>query len=58
MRNRAITFPLQAREGLQMIGDNSIKRIIFRIPGVAGGLCITNEETFCFLVHTIAHPAL
>jgi hypothetical protein len=45
-RNRAIPFLLSGQEGLQMLGDNSIKRVIFRIPGAVCGFGITDEETF------------
>ena len=54
MRNRTFSFPLPGQKGLQMLGDNPIKGIIFGIPGTISGLRITNEETFISCIKAIA----
>jgi hypothetical protein len=44
-RNRTFPVPLPGQEGLQILGDNPIKRMIFRIAGmvciysITSGLC-------------------
>jgi hypothetical protein len=44
--NRAISFLLPRQKGLQMLKDDSVQRIILRIPGAVCGIGVANSETF------------
>jgi hypothetical protein len=54
MRNRAIPFPLPGQKGLQLLGDNPIKGIIFRVPGMISCFSLTNKETIILCIQAIA----
>ena len=54
MGNQAIAFLLPGQKGLQVLGDNPIKWIIFRISRTVCRFGITDEATFILCITAVA----